>query len=56
LAVADLLLLLLCVPLEVLQYFLQFEDNEFICKMAKYVLLLSAAASVLNLCAVSLER
>ncbi|ODN02604.1 Galanin receptor type 2 [Orchesella cincta] len=56
LAVADLLLLLLCIPLEVLQYFLQFEDNGVICKVARYTELLSASASVLNLCAVSLER
>ncbi|CAL8104804.1 unnamed protein product [Orchesella dallaii] len=56
LAVADLLLLLLCIPLEVLQYFLQFEDNGVICKVARYTELLSASASVLNLCAVSFER
>ncbi|CAG7726589.1 unnamed protein product [Allacma fusca] len=57
LAAADLLLLLLCVPLETLRYFVsQWDENGAVCKMAKYVELLSASASVLNLCAVSLER
>ncbi|XP_063866283.1 galanin receptor type 2-like isoform X2 [Scylla paramamosain] len=57
LAVADLLLLLLCVPLETVQYFLWAPHlTRPICKLSSYFELLSAVASVLNLTAVSLER
>ncbi|XP_050728245.1 allatostatin-A receptor-like isoform X2 [Eriocheir sinensis] len=57
LAVADLLLLLLCVPLETLQYFLWTPNYTLpVCKLSSYFELLSAVASVLNLTAVSLER
>ncbi|XP_045104581.1 allatostatin-A receptor-like isoform X2 [Portunus trituberculatus] len=57
LAVADLLLLLLCVPLETVQYFLWAPHLTLpICKLSSYFELLSAVASVLNLTAVSLER
>ncbi|XP_032777367.2 cholecystokinin receptor type A [Daphnia magna] len=57
LSAADLLLLLVCAPLEVLQYFvIQWDDSGTICKTAKYAEVLSAVASVLNLTAVSLER
>nr|XP_053631301.1 uncharacterized protein LOC128687760 [Cherax quadricarinatus] len=57
LAVADLLLLLLCVPLETLQYFLWTPHLSLpVCKLSSYCELLSAVASVLNLTAVSLER
>ena len=57
LSAADLLLLLVCAPLEVLQYFvIQWDEAGTICKVAKYAEMLSAVASVLNLTAVSLER
>ncbi|XP_042871095.1 galanin receptor 2a-like isoform X2 [Penaeus japonicus] len=57
LAAADLLLLLLCVPLETLQYFLWTPHLSLpVCKLSSYCELLSAVASVLNLTAVSLER
>ncbi|XP_047494012.1 5-hydroxytryptamine receptor 2A-like [Penaeus chinensis] len=57
LAAADLLLLLLCVPLETLQYFLWTPHLSLpVCKLSSYFELLSAVASVLNLTAVSLER
>ncbi|EFX75384.1 hypothetical protein DAPPUDRAFT_107858 [Daphnia pulex] len=57
LSAADLLLLLVCAPLEVLQYFvIQWDEAGTICKTAKYAEVLSAVASVLNLTAVSLER
>ncbi|XP_042224650.1 allatostatin-A receptor-like [Homarus americanus] len=57
LAVADLLLLVLCVPLETLQYFLWTPHLSLpVCKLSSYCELLSAVASVLNLTAVSLER
>ncbi|XP_064077196.1 galanin receptor 2a-like isoform X2 [Macrobrachium nipponense] len=57
LAVADLLLLLLCVPLETTQIFLMTPNLSLsVCKLSSYCELLSAVASVLNLTAVSLER
>ena len=57
LALADLLLLIVCAPLETLQYFVvQWDVGGTVCKMAKYAEILSAVASVLNLTAVSLER
>ena len=57
LSAADLLLLLVCAPLEALQYFvIQWDEAGTICKLAKYAEVLSAVASVLNLTAVSLER
>jgi len=57
LSAADLLLLLVCAPLETLQYFVKHLDEAgAICKLIKYAEVLSAMASVLNLTAVSLER
>ncbi|XP_066995810.2 allatostatin-A receptor [Anabrus simplex] len=57
LALADLLLLLLYTPLEILHYFvLQWDEEGTVCKLAKYAELLSAVVSVLNLAAVTLER
>ena len=57
LAAADLLLLVVCAPLETLHYFVvQWDEGGAICKMAVYAELLSAVASVLNLLAVTLER
>jgi len=57
LAVSDLLLLLLCVPLETLQYFVfQWNEDGAVCKVTKFVEILSAAANILTMCAVSLER
>lgn len=57
LSAADLLLLLVCAPLETLQYFvIQLDETGAICKTVKYAEVLSAVASVLNLTAVSLER
>ncbi|XP_037092317.1 galanin receptor type 2-like isoform X2 [Pollicipes pollicipes] len=57
LAVADLLLLLLCVPLNTAEYFLVTWGGEgTVCRLASYVEMLSLVASVLNLTAVSFER
>uniref|UniRef100_T1ITK8 G-protein coupled receptors family 1 profile domain-containing protein n=1 Tax=Strigamia maritima TaxID=126957 RepID=T1ITK8_STRMM len=57
LAVADLLLLVVCIPLETLHYFVVTWDEEgAICKLSSYAEMVSAVASVLNLTAVSLER
>ncbi|GAB6032757.1 hypothetical protein CHUAL_011624 [Chamberlinius hualienensis] len=57
LAIADLLLLLVCVPLESVNMFLlSWKQSEALCKMASYVKTLSAVASILNLTAVSFER
>ncbi|XP_037071289.1 cholecystokinin receptor type A-like [Pollicipes pollicipes] len=57
LSLADLLLLIVCAPLETLHYFvIQWDAGGAVCKMAKYAEILSAVASVLNLTAVSLER
>ena len=57
LSAADLLLLLVCAPLETLQYFvIHWDEAGTICKLIKYAEVLSAMASVLNLTAVSLER
>jgi hypothetical protein len=57
LAVADLLLLSVCAPLETLQYFvMQWDEDAAVCKLAMFALLLSAVVSVLNLAAVTLER
>jgi hypothetical protein len=57
LAVADLLLLLIYVPLETVGYFVNtWDTNGYICKLGSYVEMLSGMASVLNLVAVSFER
>ncbi|CAM1306181.1 Uncharacterised protein r2_g1587 [Pycnogonum litorale] len=57
LAVSDLLLLLICVPLDVAQYLVvQLDKNGVVCKIMSFAEMLSAFASVLNLSAVSLER
>ncbi|UYV83540.1 hypothetical protein LAZ67_23001415 [Cordylochernes scorpioides] len=57
LAAADLLLLLVYVPLETLQYFVvTWDAGGAICKLSSYVEMLSGMASVLNLTAVSFER
>jgi hypothetical protein len=56
LAVADLLLLLVTAPLETLQYFVVQWVADAVCKSAKFAMMLSAVASVLNLAAVTLER
>ena len=57
LSLADLLLLSVCAPLENLRLFvIQWDVGGTVCKMAAYVEILSAMASVLNLTAVSLER
>jgi len=57
LAAADLLLLLVFVPLETLEYFvITWDAGGSICKMSSYVEMLSGMATVLNLVAVSIER
>jgi hypothetical protein len=57
LAVADLLLLVLFVPLETLEYFVvTWDESGSICKITSYVENLSGMATVLNLVAVSIER
>ncbi|XP_067129971.1 allatostatin-A receptor-like [Centruroides vittatus] len=57
LAVADLLLLVICAPLDVAHYFVvQWDHEGAICKLAAYAETVSAFASVLNLVAVTLER
>ncbi|XP_068248929.1 galanin receptor 2a-like [Palaemon carinicauda] len=57
LSVADLLMLVLCVPLETVKFFVVLWDSGgTACKMANYFMMLSFTASVLNLTAVSLER
>ncbi|CAG2179608.1 unnamed protein product [Oppiella nova] len=57
LAAADLLLLLVFVPLETLEYFvISWDTGGNVCKMSSYVEMLSGMATVLNLVAVSIER
>ena len=57
LAVADLLLLVIYVPLETLGYFvITWDAGGTVCKLSSYVEMLSGMASVLNLTAVSIER
>ncbi|XP_054166077.1 allatostatin-A receptor-like [Oppia nitens] len=57
LAVADMLLLLVFVPLETLEYFvISWDTGGNVCKMSSYVEMLSGMATVLNLVAVSIER
>ncbi|XP_076308577.1 galanin receptor 2a-like [Tachypleus tridentatus] len=57
LAVADLLLLVIYVPLDVAHYFvIQWDKDGTICKTAAYAETVSAFASVFNLVAVTLER
>ena len=57
LAVADLLLVAVCAPLETMGYFLNpWTRDGSLCQLQSYVEMLSAVASVLNLTAVSLER
>ncbi|CAL4068198.1 unnamed protein product, partial [Meganyctiphanes norvegica] len=56
LSVADLLMLVLCVPLEIITMFVVLWDQSAVCKMARYFMMLSFTASVLNLTALSLER
>ncbi len=60
LAVADLLLVGVCAPLETMNYFLNrwtnFTVRTRLCQLQSYVEMLSAVASVLNMTAVSLER
>ncbi len=57
LAVADLLLLMICAPLDVAHYFvIQWDREGTVCKLAAYAESVSAFASVLNLVAVTFER
>lgn len=57
LAVADLLMLVIHLPLEVVEYFfLTWDKGGGVCKIKAYVYFLSGMASVLNLAAVSIER
>ncbi|CAL1271043.1 unnamed protein product, partial [Larinioides sclopetarius] len=57
LAIADLLLLVICAPLDVAHYFvMQWDSAGTVCKLAAYAETVSAFASVFNLLAVTLER
>ncbi|KAF7489732.1 Proteinase-activated receptor 1 [Sarcoptes scabiei] len=57
LAIADLFLLLVFVPLETLEYFMiTWGGMSSICKMIAYVEAISAMSTVMNLVAVSIER
>ena len=59
LAIADLLFLLVCIPYETAAKLLQagyWGGGIALCKLSGFVEMLSAAASILNLTAVSLER
>ena len=57
LACADLLLLIIFMPLETLEYFvITWDANGNICKLSAFVELLSGMSSILNLVAVSVER
>ncbi|KAH9419307.1 hypothetical protein DERP_005814 [Dermatophagoides pteronyssinus] len=57
LACADLLLLIIFMPLETLEYFvITWDYNGHICKLSSFVELLSGMSSILNLVAVSVER
>lgn len=57
LAFADLLLLIIFMPLETLGYFvITWDQNGHICKLSSFVELLSGMSSILNLVAVSIER
>jgi len=57
LAIADLLFLLICVPYEMANKFISYwAAGVTLCKLAGFVEMLSALASVLNLTAVSVER
>jgi len=57
LAIADLLFLLVCVPYEMAHKFISYwTAGVSMCKLVRFVEMLSALASVLNLTAVSVER
>jgi len=57
LSIADLLFLLVCVPYEMAKLFMSYWATGLaLCKLAGFVEMLSALASVLNLTAVSVER
>ena len=57
LAVADLLFLLVCVPYETASKLVSYWSGGLVlCKISGYVDMLTAAASILNLTAVSVER
>lgn len=57
LSVADLLMLVVCAPLQIVHFFVVLWDSGgAACKIANYFMKLSFTASVLNLTAVSLER
>jgi uncharacterized membrane protein len=57
LTIADLVLLLIVAPLETAGYFvLEWDKEGVVCKVSFFLQLLSAASSVWNLTAVSLER
>ena len=57
LACADLLLLIVFMPLETLEYFvITWDKHGHICKLSSFVELLSGMSTILNLVAVSVER
>lgn len=56
-AVADVLFLLVCVPHEIVGYFLtHWGLSSFLCKLSGFVEMLCALAAVLNLILISMER
>eukprot|EP00106_Octopus_bimaculoides_P022177 XP_014789619.1 PREDICTED: galanin receptor type 1-like [Octopus bimaculoides] len=57
LAVADLMFILVCTPYELVRYFKPHaEGGAPVCKLASFVDMLSAVASILNLTSISVER
>ncbi|XP_029642203.2 QRFP-like peptide receptor [Octopus sinensis] len=57
LAVADLMFILVCTPYELVRYFRPHaEGGAPVCKLASFVDMLSAVASILNLTSISVER
>lgn len=57
LSIADLIMLMVCVPIEIFRMFAVILDfGSPSCTIGSYILMISFSASVLNLTAVSLER
>lgn len=55
--VADVLLLCVAAPMEIVHYFTkQFDEDGYACKLAEFSRVLSATAAILNLLAVTIER
>ena len=57
LQVADLLLLFVAAPMDMVHYYARhFDSDGGACKLAEYSRVLSAVASIMNLLAVTVER